>query len=112
MRIARSSRRADNMRDADALLDARARALAQPVALAGETTGRLILFFTLGGEQLAMEAAWLLGVTKLTSLVSLPGAEAPIRGVTVWQGELVTVLDIRALLGISTSVLSDMTRLL
>lgn len=73
---------------------------------------RLVLFFTLGGEQLAIEATRLLGVHKLTTLAPLPGADAPIRGVTVWQGELLTVLDIRSMLGISTKALSDMTRLL
>lgn len=98
--------------DARALLAARARDLARPTAAVGQSHGRLMLFFTLGGEQLALEARWLLGVTRLGSLTVLPGAEAPLRGVTVWQGELLTVLDIRSLLGISTAGLSDMTRLL
>jgi purine-binding chemotaxis protein CheW len=94
------------------LLELRARALARPVADASQRAGRLVLFFTLGGEQLALEARWLLGVHKLTTLAPLPGAEPPVRGVTVWQGELLTVLDIRTMLGISTKALSDMTRLL
>ena len=98
--------------DAESVLDLRARALARPVVRVGEAAGRLVLLFTLGGEQLALEAAWLMGVTKLSTLAPLPGAQPPVRGVTVWQGELLTVLDIRALLGIPTSALSDMTRLL
>jgi len=66
----------------------------------------------LGGERLAIEARWLLGVTKVTMLAGLPGAEPPVRGVTVWRGELLTVLDIRPNLGISTAALSDLTRIL
>ena len=31
---------------------------------------------------------------------------------TVWQGDLLTVMDIRTMLGISTAALNDMTRLL
>src|SRR5207237_8924018 len=96
----------------EAVLEARARVLARAVVEVARAAGRLVLLFTLGGEQLALEARWLMGVTKLLTLAPLPGAEAPVRGVTVWQGELLTVLDIRALLGIPTLALSDMNALL
>ena len=98
--------------DSQALLERRTRELARPVQAASRTDGRLVVHFTLGGERLVIEARWLLGVAKVTTLAALPGAEPPVRGVTVWRGDLLTVLDIRPVLGISTAVLSDMTRVL
>lgn len=90
----------------------RTRELARPIESTTRAGGILLLHFTLGGERLAIEARWLLGVAKVTLLAGLPGAEAPVRGVTVWRGELLTVLDIRPNLGISTAALSDLTRIL
>ena len=94
------------------ILAARTRVLARPVESTARTAGRLVVHFTLGGERLVIEARWLLGVTKVTTLAALPGSEPPVRGVTVWRGDLLTVLDIRPVLGISTAALSDMTRVL
>ena len=93
-------------------MDRRTRELARPVETTTRTVGRLVLQFSLGGERLAVEARWLLGVAKVTMLAGLPGAEPPVRGVTVWRGELLTILDIRPNLGISTAALSDLTRIL
>lgn len=93
-------------------LDARARELARPLAASTRESGRLVVHFTLGGERLILEGRYLLGVSKLTTLAALPGAEPPVRGVTLWRGDLLTVLDIRPVLGISTAVLSDLTRVI
>lgn len=93
-------------------MERRTRELARPAQVAARATGRLVLRFSLGGEQLAIEARWMLGVAKVTLLAGLPGAEPPVRGVTVWRGDLLTVLDIRPNLGISTAALSDLTRIL
>jgi purine-binding chemotaxis protein CheW len=98
--------------DQESVLARRARDLARPLAEESRRDGRLVVHFTLGGERLLLEARGLLGITKLTTLAALPGAEPPVRGVTVWRGELLTVLDIRPVLGISTAGLSDLTRLL
>jgi len=94
------------------VMERRTRELARPIQTTTRAAGRLVLQFMLGGERLAIEARWLLGVTKVTMLAGLPGAEPPVRGVTVWRGELLTVLDIRPNLGISTAALSDLTRIL
>src|SRR4051812_44295095 len=113
VRIARSSNsEACVHTDEQKILERRTRELARPVHTASHADGRLVVHFTLGGEHLVIEAKWLLGVTKVTTLAALPGAEAPVRGVTVWRGDLLTVLDIRPVLGISTAVLSDLTRVL
>lgn len=94
------------------ILARRARELARPLAGEERRDERPVVRFTLGGERIAIEARWLLGVARLATLAPLPGAEPPLRGVTVWQGELLTVLDLRTLLGISTVGLSDLTRVL
>lgn len=93
-------------------MERRTRELARPLESTNRIAGVLLLRFSLGGERLAIEARWLLGVSKVSMLAGLPGAELPVRGVTVWRGELLTVLDIRPNLGISTAVLSDLTRIL
>ncbi|MES2179339.1 MAG: chemotaxis protein CheW [Gemmatimonadota bacterium] len=98
--------------DGQVILDRRTRELARPVQASTRRAGRLVVHFTLGGERLVIEAKWLLGVAKIATLASLPGSEPPVRGVTVWRGDLLTVLDIRPVLGISTAALSDMTRVL
>ena len=98
--------------DERALLDKRTRDLARTADEDERSEERLVLPFVLGGERLIIEARWLLGVSKLSTLAALPGAEALVRGVTTWRGDLLTVLDIRPLLGISTAGLSDLTRLL
>lgn len=94
------------------LMERRTRELARPVTDAARAASELVVQFTLGGERLVIQGRWLLGVTKLTVLAALPGAEVPVKGVTVWRGDLLTVLDIRPVLGISTAALSDMTRVL
>lgn len=96
----------------DDRMERRTRELARAVETVVRAAGLLVLQFSLGGERLAIEARWLLGVSKVTLLAGLPGAEPPVRGVTVWRGELLTVLDIRPNLGISTAALSDLTRIL
>ena len=98
--------------DQEPVLTRRARELARPLVDESRHDGRLVVHFTLGGERLVIEARWLLGITKLATLAALPGAEPPVRGVTVWRGDLLTVLDIRPVLGISTAGLSDLTRVL
>lgn len=98
--------------DMNDIMDRRTRELARPLQTTTRAAGMLLLHFSLGGERLAVEARFLLGVAKVTMLSALPGAEPPVRGVTVWRGELLTVLDIRPNLGISTAALSDLTRIL
>ena len=93
-------------------MERRTRELARPLEVTTRSAGMSVVHFSLGGERLSIEARWLLGVARVAMLAALPGAEPPVRGVTVWRGELLTVLDIRPNLGISTAALSDLTRIL
>lgn len=65
----------------------------------------------LGRERYAIEAVRVLEVTVLRELTPLPGAPPPLLGVTHWRGDILTVLDLRALLGVRTPGLTDLRRL-
>jgi purine-binding chemotaxis protein CheW len=95
-------------RDPRAILEARARQLARPVARTGEHFGMEALRFTLGRERYAIESRFVAGVFRLTKLVPLPGARSPVAGLTAWRGDVLTVLDIRRLLGRPAQALDDL----
>jgi purine-binding chemotaxis protein CheW len=90
------------------LLEARARALAKPVEdVRGRDEIRLMAF-SLGGERYAIELGHVIEVFRVESLSPLPGAPAPVVGITAWRGELLTVLDLRPVLGQPTQGLDDL----
>jgi purine-binding chemotaxis protein CheW len=47
-------------------------------------------------------------VFEVAEFARLPGAQAPFVGVTAWRGTILTVLDIRPILGIPTAPLADL----
>jgi purine-binding chemotaxis protein CheW len=51
-------------------------------------------------------------VFRLEELAPLPGAESPIYGITTWRGDLLTILDLRPLLGLPVSSLNDLSRVM
>jgi len=92
------------------ILEARARALARPLAherAAGADSLRL-LAFSLGGERYAVELRYALEVFRLSTFSPLPGAPAPIFGLTAWRGEIVTLVDLRRMLGLPSQRLDDL----
>lgn len=93
-------------------LEARARSLAQPLEppIAGGVLD--VVSFKLGSESYALESRYLRAVFRLSELSPIPGAQAPVFGVTPWRGELLTVLDLRQLLGVPATGLSDLSRVL
>jgi purine-binding chemotaxis protein CheW len=93
----------------------RARALAREggwwqAAAADDSFSALV--FQLAGSTYAVDAACVLRVLTLRELTPLPGAAAPLFGVTHWRGDVLTLLDIRPLLGASTGGLTDMGRVI
>jgi purine-binding chemotaxis protein CheW len=81
------------------LLEQRAAALARPPAEPPREGGVEALTFTLGEEVYALESRYVLEVFRPADLARLPGAEAPVFGVTASRGELLLVLDLRPVLG-------------
>lgn len=91
------------------LLQARARALAAAEESPAAHDATLeVLTFSLGNEVFAVETCHVMGVVPLTNATPLPGAAAPVWGVTVWRGDLLTVLDVRSEIGLSASALDDL----
>lgn len=97
---------------ARAVLMERARALAQPVDVEPEGDRLELVSFTLATETFAIESRYVVQVFRLEDLALLPGAEAPVFGVTAWRGELLTVLDLRPVLGLPVTALNDLSRVI
>lgn len=90
------------------VLESRARALARPAEEPGGREQLELITFSLGGERYAIELRYVVEVFRLTNLSQLPGAAAPVFGVTAWRGELLTILDLRRLLGVPGEGLDDL----
>jgi purine-binding chemotaxis protein CheW len=97
---------------ARALLEERARKLAQRPAQSSGATPLELLCFKLAGERYAIETRHVLQVLALLDLTRLPGAPAHLLGVTNLRGQILPVFDLRVLLGIARVGLNDMSRLL
>ncbi|HSJ07204.1 MAG TPA: chemotaxis protein CheW [Longimicrobiales bacterium] len=67
--------------------------------------------FMLGDERYALDTTVVLQVGVLRELTPLPGARAPLHGVTQWRGDVLTVLDLRSVLGASLRGITDLGRL-
>lgn len=85
-----------------AILDERARRLAQPLD-DDQARGQIVelLSFRRGRERFAFEAAAVLLVARLGTVVRVPGAPAAIAGATTHQGEVLVVVDLDRLLDIA-----------
>lgn len=71
-----------------------------------------MLTFSLGREQFAIASRYVFAVFPLTDLVPLPGASVPVVGLTRWRGDVLTILDVRRLVGRSSRALDDLGRVI
>jgi purine-binding chemotaxis protein CheW len=94
------------------VLKQRAALLAEPAVRETESGSVDLITFRLGRESCAIDTKVVLNVFRLAGLARLPGAAVPVYGVTLWRGEIMTVLDLRPLLGLSTIALSDLGRVI
>lgn len=94
------------------VLEERARALARAAVPPPAGEALEVITFTLANEIYAVESRLVVAVFRLTDLSPLPGAEPPVCGVTAWRGELLTMLDLRPLLGLSPTALNDLSRVI
>lgn len=90
------------------ILESRARALARPAEQPGARERLDLVAFSLGAERYAIELRHVVEVFRLTNLSRLPGASAPVFGVTAWRGTLLTLLDLRVILGVPAERLDDL----
>ena len=95
------------------ILAARARQLARrSTADDGPTVSVEMLGFTVGRERYAVESRFVFSVTQLADLVPLPGAQAPVAGLTRWRGDVLTVLDLRRVVGGAPRALDDLGKVM
>ncbi len=97
---------------AQAILEERARRLARPATPASVGERLDTVTFALANEIYGIESRYVLQVFRLLDLVPLPGAEPPVIGVTTWRGDLLTILDLRTVLGLPVAALNDLSRVI
>ena len=95
-----------------AVLEQRARALARPAGTPATIDELEAVTFALAAERYAIESRYVFEVFRLDDLSPLPGAKPPVFGVTAWRGELLTILDLRTVLGLPVTALTDLSRVL
>jgi purine-binding chemotaxis protein CheW len=93
------------------LLRRRAAALARPPQAGRESETGQFLVFVLSGERYAIASHHVVQVAVLLELTPLPGASAPLFGITHWRGDVLTLLDLRAALGAHGSGVTDLSRI-
>jgi purine-binding chemotaxis protein CheW len=100
---------ADDPQAHQRLLRARAAALAALPASAAQRApaGIEVLAFHCAGERYAFETAWVARVLPMPALTPIPNVPAFIAGVAMCDGEVLAVLDLRVLLALPLSDLSE-----
>ena len=109
-----SNDQADGMsrNEAQHVLEARARRLARPMNRDRRAVGVEVLTFSVSRERFALDSRYVFAVFMLQELVPLPGAQAPVVGLTRWRGDVLTVIDLRGLVGAATNALDDLGRVI
>jgi purine-binding chemotaxis protein CheW len=96
-----------------AILEERARLLARPPAAEVPQSELLeLLVFALSGQICAVETRAVREVARFTDFSPVPGAPASLFGVTNLHGEILPVFDLRPLLGIAPTSVTNLSRLL
>lgn len=98
------------------VLRARARELARP-AQAPDAVGldgadaMQVLVFELGGARYAVDTDWVAEACALPPLTALPGLPTHVAGVAAFRGQVLAVLELRALLSLPVIRLAEPTAL-
>lgn len=91
------------------ILEERARRLAIPISFDTRAVESVdAVTFSLARERWAVDARYVFAVFRLAALVRVPGARAPVTGVTRWRGDVLTLLDVRSLVGAVSTGLDDL----
>jgi purine-binding chemotaxis protein CheW len=102
-----STRTPEQMR---AIMKARAHKLAARTEIsAGEQLALAV--FELAHERYAIELRWIREVVRITAYTPVPGTPAHIVGLTSIRGDIVVVVDLRTLFGLTTPGLGEHSRL-
>ncbi len=94
-------------RDVEAILRARAKALAAPDPTARIVVTEALVVFGIGGNTLAVPLAKVTRAARLNHLTEIPHAPPYLLGVTAVEGQLVSLLDLAAFLGLGRAGWKD-----
>jgi len=86
---------------------AAALAAAGTAPAAAPPAGVDVLAFRCGGERYAFDAACVARVLPALPLTALPGVPDVVAGITMWEGEVLAVVDLRVLLALPVTALAD-----
>lgn len=90
------------------ILADRALALAKPLEDTTPSTEMIeLLVVTLGGERFGIETVYALEAISLRDLIPVPCTPAFVLGVVNYRGRILTVLDLRSILGLSGGGVSE-----
>ena len=90
------------------ILEQRARELAASLVVPERADETLeVMTFALAGQTYAIESSHVVEVFRLKDLALLPGVQAPTVGLTGWRGRLLTLLDLRQILGLPATARND-----
>jgi purine-binding chemotaxis protein CheW len=92
------------------LLEARARRLAQPLAVPRPAVMLDLLTLSLSGERYAIETRYVQEVSRLTNLAPVPGVPEFVAGVANLRGQILVVFDIGPVFGFKARGPSEATR--
>lgn len=95
-----------------AILAERARLLARvPAVPPGASEILTVLTFALGNERYAVESRFLREVVRVTDITPVPDTPEFLAGVTNVRGEILALVDLRKLFGITVTGLTDLSRI-
>lgn len=89
--------------DARRVLEERARVLATPSEERRSDDHLELVLLELAGESYGIESRFVYEMMRSAELVALPRAEPRVAGITAWRGGLLTVLDLRPVMGLPGS---------
>jgi purine-binding chemotaxis protein CheW len=93
------------------ILAERARRLAAPRAPAKSGALLELIAFGLANERYAIETRYVVDLLRGAETALLPGVEPPLLGIVAWRGELLPLLDLPRILGLSPEGAASSTHL-
>ncbi|MBI4565717.1 MAG: chemotaxis protein CheW [Planctomycetes bacterium] len=96
---------------ARAVLDERARAMAQMPAAPPPADRLHVVTFALASERYAVEANHVREIARLTAYEPVPGTPEFVLGITSLRGEITMIVDLRRFFGVPIKGLTDLSRL-
>jgi purine-binding chemotaxis protein CheW len=91
-----------------AILEARARELARPRQAVVDRATLEVVVFRLARESYAVAASAVIAAASLRDFTPLPRGASAVVGLTEWRGTILSLVDPRRLLGLSTTALDDL----